>query len=123
MVERQEIIERIDYESPSAMLNLNAEGNFHLILGTKDEHDGIKVYAANPQMVEKLLNDDAFSPDQYYATWAENGEGVKFDPGELDEHIESVSSIGAVDGMLPYDRVSVLTSGEEIDIESMVNSN
>lgn len=122
MTDETELIDKIQPGWPHRPLQLDAEGHFHFILGTKDEHDGIKVYASNPRVIETLVQYDDFEPEQFYCTRNED-ERAKLDPDELDDHFEEVDSISAVDGMLSYDSVEIKGADGPIDIGDIIDFN
>lgn len=119
MIDRRAQIDRIEEEWPRPPLELEAEGHFHFILGTKDEHDGVKIYASNPRVIRAVLEDDEFRPDQYYCTMADESRAI-LEPDELAEHDDEVESIHAVDGMLPYDAVTISAADEELTAADVI---
>lgn len=120
MTDDPEVIDKIQSGWPHRPLQLDAEGHFHFILGTKDEHDGVKVYASNPRVIESLVRYDDFTPEQFYCTRA-NGDKAKLDPDELDEYFDEVDSISAVDGMLSYDSVEIQGADGPLNVEDIID--
>lgn len=120
MTDKSKILNRIDPEWPHRPLQLDAEGHFHFILGTKDEHDGIKVYASNPKVIESLVQFDDFRPQQYYCTRAD-GKKAKIESDELEEYIDEVDSISAVDGMLAYDAIEIQGANGPLNVAEIID--
>ena len=120
MPDGKQLIGLLDDSQDAYDLTLTAEGRFHVVLGTKDEHDGIKVYASNPRVVEELLTHAEFRIETYYCLVSDSEEGKTFDPDEFDEAYDRVETITAVDGMLPYGAVTIEKDGESLDIGSLI---
>lgn len=120
MTDESALLDKIEPGWPHRPLQLDAEGHFHFILGTKDEHDGIKVYASNPRVIESLVQYDEFRAEQFYCTRADDKK-AKLDPDELDEHFDEVDTINAVDGMLSYDAVEIQGADGPLDVGDVID--
>lgn len=122
MIDRQEQIELVEDVWPRPPLELEAEGHFHFIMGTKDEHDGVKVFASNPHVIRALLADETFRPEQYYCTLVDESR-QKVEPEDLADWLDEIDAIHAIDGMLPYEAVTIslaeggLTAADVLDID------
>lgn len=119
--DRGDLVAKLGGEQLAQELSLQAEGNFHFILGTKDEHDGVKVYASNPGIVEALLGNDRFRPQKYYCRLA-GDEAAILEGDEVVERLADVESIDAMEGMLPYDAVRIDGADGTIDVPAHVPS-
>lgn len=106
MPDRNAVLDLVPETNGPTFIELEADGLFHLVLGTKEEHDGIKIQATNPAVVRLLVEQPYFRPQTYYCRTAD-GSGRKLDPDELAANREEVEHIEGLEGMLPYDGVAV----------------
>lgn len=121
MADRTEVLELVPQEGGPRYIELEADGQFHVILGTKEEHDGIKVQATNPSVVRLLLESEDFEPETYYCRLVDGG-GTKLDPEPLAARRDEVEVIDGVEGMLPYDAVSLTGDGDSRSIGDLIGA-
>lgn len=120
MDDRTRALSRVPEDGGPKYIELEADGEFHVILGTKEEHDGIKVQATTPAVVRRLLNLDYFTPQQYYCRLADGGKAT-VEADELDEALEGVEVIDGVEGMLPYDAVSLARGADAVSVADLID--
>lgn len=106
MPDRNAVLDLVPETGDPSFIDLEADGRFHLVLGTKEEHDGIKVQATDPAVVRLLVEQPYFRPQTYYCR-STDGSARKLDPDELAADRDAVDHVEGVEGMLPYDGVAV----------------
>lgn len=119
MVDRNAVLGLVPETGGPDHIELEADGQFHVVLGTKEEHDGIKVQATNPAVVRLLLEQSYFRPQTYYCR-VEDGSGRKLEPDELADDREAVERIDGVEGMVPYDAVSLGRDGDARTVGDLI---
>ena len=119
MVSTERIRELVHRSDGVPNLDLTAEGQFHVVLGTKNEHDGVKVQAMNATVIDLLLDVEYFRIEKYYCR-TDAGDRT-FEPGEFEDEADTVVAIDGLEGMLPYDAVSIGRSGDEHAVADLLS--